>query len=168
MRCLQCKRELLEDVMQVNQDEMTVSFEEALQLVNEAPSLRKIKTYLDSTNMSADMKAILYDIAGFTIKVGQTVITVGRRIFEIASDLINKFPNFTLSTLVAVVVSVVLNGALGGIPLLGGLAVFFSKLLILVGMTKGAVDDLRDNAAKSELQRVSGQFDALGLGVAKL
>jgi hypothetical protein len=118
--------------------------------------------------MSADMKAILYDIAGFSIKVGQTVIAVGRRIFEIASGLVVKFPNFTLSTLVAVVIGVVLNGALGGLPVIGALAAFFSKLLVLLGMAKGAIDDIRDNAAKSEMQRVSAQFDALGLGIVKL
>lgn len=154
--------------MKVNQGEMAISFEEAMQQVNAAPSLRKIKNYLDNSNMSADMKAILYDIAGFSIKVGQTVIAVGRRIFEIASGLVVKFPNFTLSTLVAVVIGVVLNGALGGLPVIGALAVFFSKLLVLLGMAKGAIDDIRDNAAKSEMQRVSAQFDALGLGIVKL
>ncbi|WP_254655473.1 hypothetical protein [Roseobacter sp. MED193] len=154
--------------MKVNQGEMAVSFEEAMQQVNAAPSLRKIKNYLDNSNMSADMKAILYDIAGFSIKVGQTVIAVGRRIFEIASGLVVKFPNFTLSTLVAVVIGVVLNGALGGLPVIGALAAFFSKLLVLLGMAKGAIDDIRDNAAKSEMQRVSAQFDALGLGIVKL
>ena len=154
--------------MKVNQGEMAVSFEEAMQQVNAAPGLRKIKNYLDNSNMSADMKAILYDIAGFSIKVGQTVIAVGRRIFEIASGLVVKFPNFTLSTLVAVVIGVVLNGALGGLPVIGALAAFFSKLLVLLGMAKGAIDDIRDNAAKSEMQRVSAQFDALGLGIVKL
>ena len=154
--------------MQVNQGEMAVSFEEAMQQVNASPSLRKIKIYLDNSNMSADMKAILYDIAGFSIKVGQTVIAVGRRIFEIASALVVKFPNFTFSTSVAVVIGVVLTGALGGLPVIGALAAFFSKLLVLLGMAKGAIDDLRDNAAKSEMQRVSAQFDALGLGVVKL
>jgi len=154
--------------VKVNQGEMAVSFEEAMQQVNAAPSLRKIKNYLDNSNMSADMKAILYDIAGFSIKVGQTVIAVGRRIFEIASGLVVKFPNFTLSTLVAVVIGVVLNGALGGLPVIGALAAFFSKLLVLLGMAKGAIDDIRDNAAKSEMQRVSAQFDALGLGIVKL
>ena len=96
--------------------EIPVSFEEAMQQVNAAPSLRKVKAYLDKSNMSSDMKATLYDIACFSIKVGERMIAVGRRIFEIASGLVVKFPNFTLTTLVAVVIGVVLNGALGGLP----------------------------------------------------
>ena len=40
--------------MQVNQGEMAVSFEEAMQQVNASPSLRKIKSYLDNSNMSAE------------------------------------------------------------------------------------------------------------------
>ena len=40
------------------------SFEQALELVNSSPTLRKIKTHIDNTELSADMKAILYDIAG--------------------------------------------------------------------------------------------------------
>ena len=147
--------------------EISVSFEEAMQQVNAAPSLRKVKAYLDKSNMSSDMKATLYDIAGFSIEVGERMIAVGRRIFEIASGLVVKFPNFTLTTLVAVVIGVVLNGALGGLPIIGALAAFFSKLLVLLGMAKGAIDDICNNAAKSEMERVSAQFNALGLEVVK-
>ena len=81
--------------------------------------------------------------------------------------MVVKFPNFTLTTLVAVVIGVVLNGALGGLPIIGALAAFFSKLLVLLGMVKGAVDDICNNVAKSEMERVSAEFNALGLGVVK-
>ena len=145
-----------------------VNFSEALEEVNAAPSLRKIKTYLDKLDMSADMKAILYDISAFSIKVGQTTIAVGRRVFELATGFITKFPNFTLSTAVAVVIGLALNTALGGLPVIGALASFFSKLLILLGMAKGAIDDICANASQKEVERISAQFDALGLGVVKL
>jgi len=36
-----------------------------------------------------------------------------------------------------------------------------------LGMAKGAVDDICNNVAKSEMERVSAQFNALGLGVVK-
>lgn len=159
--------------MNFDQAEMPVSFEDAIAQVNSAPSLRKIKAYLENSNMSADMKAILYDVASFSIKVGQTVIAVGRRIFEISSALIAKFPNLTLSTLVALVVSVVITSTLGAITIGGaapfaGLAAILGKLVVLIGVAKGFIDDLRANAAKTEMERVAAEFDALGLGVVKL
>ena len=68
-------------------DRQPKSFEEAIDLVNSSPTLRKIKSQIDNTELSADMKAILYDIANVTVKIGESVIAAGRRIFEIATAL---------------------------------------------------------------------------------
>ena len=148
------------------------SFEEAIDLVNSSPTLRKIKSQIDNTELSADMKAILYDIANVTVKIGESIILAGRRIFEIATALINKFPNLTISTLVGLVVATVISGTLGAITVAGvapfaGLAALLSKLVVLLGVGKGFIDDLRNNAAKVEMDRVAVQFNALGMGVVK-
>lgn len=143
------------------------TFDEALQLVQATPNLRKIKSYLDATNMSADVKALLYDVASVTVKIGETVIAIGRRIIEIASLLASKFPNLTIGALVGLTISAVLTSALGGLPVVGGLAALLSKLIVLLGVGKGFIDDLRNNAAKAEMDRVSAQFSALGLGIVK-
>lgn len=37
--------------------------EDAIEFCQTGPTPRKIKTYLDSTNLSADLKALLYDVA---------------------------------------------------------------------------------------------------------
>jgi len=148
------------------------SFEQALELVNSSPTLRKIKTHIDNTELSADMKAILYDIAKVTVKIGETVIAIGRRIFEIAASLISKFPNLTIGTLVGLVVATVIGGTLGAITIMGatpfaGLAALLSKLAVLLGIGKGFIDDLRNNAAKVEMDRVAAQFNTLGMGFVK-
>jgi hypothetical protein len=44
------------------------TIEEALERVRTSPPLRKVKDFIDRTDLSADMKALLYDIAKFTIK----------------------------------------------------------------------------------------------------
>ena len=153
-------------------DAQPKTFEEALQLLQTTPSLRKIKSFLDNSNLSADMKALLYDVARVTVKIGATVIAIGRRIFEIASALVSKFPNLTIGTLVGLVVAAVIGSTLGAVTIGGvapfaGLAAILSKLVVLLGVGKGFIDDLRNNAAKVEMDRVSAQFNALGMGFIK-
>ena len=118
------------------------------------------------------MKAVLYNIANVTVKIGESVIAAGRRIFEIATALINKFPNLTIGTLVGLVVATVIGGTLGSITIAGvapfaGLAALLSKLVVLLGVGKGFIEDLRNNAAKVEMDHVAAQFNALGIGVVK-
>ena len=158
--------------MRPTTDAQPKTFEEALQLLQTAPSLRKIKSFLDNSNLSADMKALLYDVARVTVKIGATVIAIGRRIFEIASALVSKFPNLTIGTLVGLVVAAVIGSTLGAVTIGGvapfaGLAAILSKLVVLLGVGKGFIDDLRNNAAKVEMDRVSAQFNALGMGFIK-
>ncbi|MDB9716409.1 hypothetical protein OAA72_06655 [Amylibacter sp.] len=153
-------------------DAQPKSFEEAIDLVNSSPSLRKIKSQIDNTELSADMKAVLYNIANVTVRIGDIVISAGRRIFEIATALINKFPNLTIGTLVGLVVATVIGGTLGSITIAGaapfaGLAALLSKLVVLLGVGKGFIEDLRNNALKVEMDHVAAQFNALGMGVVK-
>ena len=148
------------------------SFEEALEIINQSPTLRKIKSYIDQSSLSADMKAILYDVAKFSVKIGETVIAIGRRILEIAIALVKKFPNTAIGALVGVVIATILGGTLGAITIAGaapfaGLAAFLSKIAVLLGAGKGFIDDLRNNAAKNEMERIAAQFDILGMGLAK-
>jgi hypothetical protein len=150
--------------MKANIDAQPKTFEEALQLVQATPSLRKIKSFLDNSDLSADLKALLYDVASVTVKIGEAVVAIGRRIFEIASALISKFPNLAIGTLVGVTIAAVLTSSLGAVPVIGALAALLSKLVVLLGVGKGFVDDLRNNAAKAEMDRVSAQFNALGMG----
>lgn len=142
------------------------TFEEAIEWVQSSPSLRKIKASLDNSNLSADLKAILYDVAKVTIKIGEAVVSVGRRIFDIASTLVSKFPNLTIGTLVGLTIATVLSSAFGALPVIGGLATLLSKLVVLLGVGKGFIDDLRENAVKVEMDRVTAQFNAFGKGLA--
>lgn len=154
--------------METTIDFQPKSFQEALQLVQGSPSLRKIKSTLDNSNLSADLKALIYDVAKVTIKIGETVIAIGRRILEIASALVSKFPNLTMGTLVGLTIAAVISSLLGGLPIIGGLAALLSKLVVLLGAGKGFIDDLRENAAKVEMDRVTAQFNALGMGIVKI
>lgn len=131
--------------------------EEAIAFCQSGPTLRKIKAYLDSTSLSADLKALLYDLAGFTVKIGEAVVAIGRRIVGMAMWLVEKMPN----TLLGVAVALAMTTVIGAVPLFGGmLAVLFSKLLLLIGVTAGAVEDIRQNSMKETMDRFAMQFAA--------
>ena len=136
-----------------------LTFEQALDQIQTSPPLRKIKQLLDRTDLSADAKALLYDVAKITVKVGETVVAVGRRIIDIAFHLVTKFPNTTFGVIVAVVLTTLCSATIGAaIPFL---AVALNKLILLLGIAAGAIEDLRQNAMKKAMERVSMEFAAL-------
>ena len=113
------------------------------------------------------MKAILYDIAKITIRVGEVVVALGRRIVQIAMTLIDKFPHTTLGLIVAVVIATVISTLVAGTsaPWLLGLAAALQKLVYLLGIGAGVIEDLRQNAMKDAMDRVTEQFQPLNSAI---
>ncbi|MVO18020.1 hypothetical protein [Parasedimentitalea huanghaiensis] len=136
-----------------------LSLEQALKHIQTSPPIRKIKEMLDRTELSADTKALLYDVAKVTVKIGETVVAVGRRIIDIAYKLVTKFPNTTFAAIVAVVLTTLCTGTIGA--LIPALAVALNKLIFLLGIAAGAIEDLRQNAMKNAMERVAMEFAAL-------
>ena len=126
-----------------------------------------MKAFLDRSDLSADMKAILYDIAKITIRVGEVVVALGRRIVQIAMTLIDKFPHTTLGLIVAVVIATVISTLVAGTsaPWLLGLAAALQKLVYLLGIGAGVIEDLRQNAMKDAMDRVTEQFQPLNSAI---
>ena len=133
--------------------EQMFTMEEALERVRTSQPLRKVKDFIDRTDLSADMKALLYDIAKFTIKVGEVVMAIGRRVLDIAMGLIKKFPYMTLGLIVAVALATLLG--IAAWPLIGGL---LSKLLVLLGLAQGAIMDIRQGALKQAMDELETEF----------
>ncbi|NIZ61968.1 hypothetical protein DL239_13385 [Sedimentitalea sp. CY04] len=133
-------------------------FQEALSAIQSSSPLTKIRKMIDNTNLSADMKALLYDIAKITIKVGETIIAVGRRVLDLSMMLVSKFPHTTLGVIVAVVLMTVTSSVLAWAPLL---AVALNKLLLILGFTAGAVEDIRQNAMREAMERIALQWAPL-------
>jgi histone H3/H4 len=146
------------------------TFKEAMELIQISPTLRTIKSYIDKTNFSADVKAMLYDIAKSTVKIGEKVIAIGRYIFSLASEIATRFPNLVLATIVALIAAALLTSTLGAVTIGGkaifaGLASVLSKLMVAIGVTKGFLEDLRNNTVKTEVDHIATQFEAMKLGV---
>ncbi|WP_323716636.1 hypothetical protein [Paracoccus aminovorans] len=135
----------------------------AIDLCNDALHLCKISDVLDRSSLFADIKVLLCDLAQFTIKVGEVVVAIGRRMVSIAMWLARTIPG----TALGVAVALTLSALIGGVPLIGSLlALALQKLLLLIGMTAGAMEDIRNHAMKDAMDRVARQFSALNGAVA--
>ena len=130
----------------------------AIKEANSALPTRKLNELIERTSLSADMKALLIDVASITAKVAGTVITIGRKILTVALDLVKVFPSVTLGVLAALVISALI----ASIPLVGGLlAGALSSILLLVGVGKGALQDLSSPALEERITSFVNSLSAL-------
>ena len=101
---------------------------------------QQIKAYIERLPVSAEIKALVFRVAKFTIVVGQTLVGIGKRVMEITMLLVNKYPNAGLG----VILGALLASLIGAIPLLGApLAAFLGPLLMLFGLSKGIWEDVK-------------------------
>lgn len=123
--------------------------------INSTMPLRKISDLLDRTDISADAKAMLMDVARLTVTTGQYVLHIGRKIISVAFEIIQKFPKTTFGIVVAfIVVALVAT-----VPMVGLLlASFTSPLLIACGLTIGAIEDMKDASWTKPVKRLEEQL----------
>lgn len=137
---------------------MSGNLEAAIKEANSALPNRKLKDLIERTNLSADMKALLSDIATITAKVAGKLISVGRKILTVVFDLIKLFPAIT----VGVIAALVLTAIIASIPLVGGvLAGALSSILLLLGIGKGALTDLSSPDLNERIQNFVNSLSAL-------
>ena len=127
----------------------------------QVPLLSKqgIRERIESLPISADAKAILFDIAEITIDVGGKLVQAGRKILSFVFDLVQRFPNTTFGVLVGFV----LTALVSSVPLLGPvLGALLGPLLIALGIGMGALADMKgDRAFAGRVQRLEEEFVAL-------
>jgi hypothetical protein len=137
---------------------MSGNLEAAIKEANSALPNRKLKDLIERTNLSADMKALLSDIATITAKVAGKLISIGRKILTVVFDLIKLFPAIT----VGVIAALVLTAIIAAIPLVGGvLAGALSSILLLLGIGKGALTDLSSPDLNERIQNFVNSLSAL-------
>jgi hypothetical protein len=90
-----------------------------------------IKRIVDSLDISADAKVIVHQIAKASIRVGQTVVKIGRKILDLVIRFFESYPN----TSFGVILGFILSLLIGTIPVIGTvLGSFLGPLLIALGL----------------------------------
>ena len=100
----------------------------------------QILNHIEKLNISAEIKAMLFKFAKFSISVGDKAIKIGKKIIEIVMMLVSKYKMATFGLILGAFLTLLI----GSIPILGGiLAGFLGPLLMLFGLTKGVWEDLK-------------------------
>lgn len=118
----------------------------------------EIRSWIARLDVSADAKSILYKIAKATIRAGQFVIKIGRKILEIISFLLREYPNATLWLIFGAVVGFLVTS----IPVIGiVIGPLFTTLAMVVGFAMGAWEDIKDKNMKRKMQEEMVMFEKL-------
>ena len=137
---------------------MNTGIEAVIKDVNSSLPQRKLIQMVERANMSADMKALLVDLARITVKVAGKVLSIGRKILSFVFDIIKLSPTITLGVLAAITISALI----GSIPILGGvLTAVLSPLLLAAGVGMGAMKDLTSERLQTRLDNLIDSFSAL-------
>jgi hypothetical protein len=103
----------------------------------------QLKSHLEALPVSAEVKAMLFKLSKFTIKLGESVLRFGKRVLEIAIMLANKYKHATFGLILAAL----LTSLIGTIVWIGPLlASFLGPFLMAIGLGKGLWEDLKKDS----------------------
>ena len=111
----------------------------------------ELRKWIGGLSFSADAKAMLYNISATTIRAGEFVIKIGRKILEAIFFLVRKFPTMTLG----LIVGAVLGFLVASIPVIA-----FVLGSMAIGAVWGAYQDVQGELRR-EIQELLSGFEAL-------
>ena len=112
-----------------------MSPEKLEQLVRDArPRLSKkqLEHSIGNLAISAEVKVQLASFMSATVKIGNAVLNIGRRILEIVFDLVKRYPNFTFALVMYLVGALLLSVAPWLAPILAPLVKAMEFIFALV------------------------------------
>jgi len=133
-----------EETIEISEEQLN-----SFQKINEEViSQDKIRMYIDNLNISPEFKAILDSALNVTVKIGDMVVNIGKKIIEIILYIVKEFPNVVMGTLIGFVI----GSLISTIPLIGWL---LSSIAIPAGMAIGAATgfayDIEDKMTKQTI-----------------
>ena len=119
---------------------------------------RELNRMIDNLEISADAKALIKSIMNTVIKVGDVVLRIGKRIIEIVSDIVKRFPNATFGLVLGVILSVLI----ASIPLIGAiLGPVLAPILIAFGLGAGFMKDMKESPIVQAVKDATASFEPL-------
>lgn len=118
----------------------------------------EIKKIIDGLSVSADIKSLLYKITTVTIRMGETIIKIGRKIIDLICKVFSEFPKATFGMLFGAILGVLISS----IPFIGHiLGPIATPILIGLGLVAGAIHDLGDMALERRIKAANAEFSPL-------
>lgn len=109
-------------------------------LLKEHASDEQIKSALENVPVPAELKAILHNLAKYTVVVGGVIFKIGKKVLEIVIYLATKFKKLSFVMIVAAFLSFLI----ASIPFLGPILFpYLSPIIMLAGLAKGVWEELK-------------------------
>ncbi|WP_432822089.1 hypothetical protein [Trichloromonas sp.] len=120
-----------------------------------------IKRLIDKMDISADAKSLFYSFSKATIKAGEYVIKIGRKILDYVCLVYREFPKVTFG----VVFGAIVGALFSSIPFLGiVLGPIVTPIAIAIGLVGGLVLDIQDKALERKISEKVAAFSPLVAG----
>lgn len=99
----------------------------------------KVKALIDRMNVSADTKAMLYSFSRATLKVGRSIIRIGRKIIDTLFSFMKNFPALSFGAIFGLIV----GALIAAIPIVGVvLGPLATTLAVGLGVVLGGLKDM--------------------------
>jgi hypothetical protein len=118
----------------------------------------KIRRMIDNLSVSADVKSLLYKFSKATVKVGQVIVKIGRKIIDFVGLVFKEYPNATFGLIFGAIAGFLV----GAIPLIGAaLGAIFTPIAMALGLVGGLKEDLQNAALKRRITEINATFEPL-------
>jgi len=117
-----------------------------------------VKKLIDGLNISADAKSALYAMTNITIKAGEFVLKIGRKIIDFICTVFKEFPNASFGMIFGLLMGILISA----VPIIG--AVFSSIVMpiaLAFGIVIGMKEDLKDKALARKIAEINAKFSPL-------
>jgi hypothetical protein len=122
-------------------------------------SQKGVKRLIDNLDISADEKVLLFSFSEATIRVGEYVVKIGRKIIDVVCKICKEYP----STSFGVILGLIAGFLLSSIPVIGVvLGPIFAPIAVLLGLLGGLIEDLKDKALIRRIKEAQASFSPLG------
>ena len=141
------KEKLEAEVVDLKQDDL--KFLETFHFPDNKNPESAVRKYVESQDISADQKAkfwkMLQKFARATMRVGNQVFRIGRKVFDFILHLVKLYPNLVIGLAFGAVIAALVSA----IPIIGFLFGGLAKIIIpLIGGILGFKEDLAERAFK--------------------
>jgi len=117
-----------------------------------------IKHKIDNLNISADAKSLLFSFSKVTIRAGEYIFYIGRKILDYVCQLTKEFPNASFGVVFGAFVGLLISS----IPFLGNiLGPLLTPILAAIGLVGGLIEDIKDKALVRKIVAANADFSAL-------
>ena len=118
----------------------------------------KIKKIIDELNISADAKSMLFSFSKVTIRAGEKIIQIGRKIIDYICRVFTEFPSASFG----IVFGAIAGFLISTIPFLGVvLGPIFTPIAMILGLVGGLGEDLKDKALARRVAEINAKFNPL-------